>query len=268
VHLLDGWMSYKFAPQLEVSAGRMLVPYSRQFYTHPGELLFADLSVADYAFNLPRSVGVQAAGRFKRLNYRAAAMNSIRALDGAGQRNPGSGMAGVARIDFDVLRPYGFSESSPAMPSHPQLTLGFAIGSNPVAELSELQNVPAGVRTGNMTLDAGMRWKRLTAQAAGYLRDVRSAAGAQLPAAHGFYGQGGFFVVPRTWEVAARYSSVRFAPAGPLADRELHEYTFGINRYFHDHRLKLQTDYSALRSRGATAAGDGNRVRIQLQILI
>ena len=57
VSALDWWMKYSFSPDLAVQAGRFILPYSRQFYTHPGNLLFSDLSAADYAFNLQRAVG-------------------------------------------------------------------------------------------------------------------------------------------------------------------------------------------------------------------
>jgi hypothetical protein len=62
-HLLDAWMQYQISPRLNVQAGRLMIPFSRQFYTHPGKLLFSDLSGADYAFNLPRSTGVHAWGK-------------------------------------------------------------------------------------------------------------------------------------------------------------------------------------------------------------
>jgi hypothetical protein len=63
ITMLDWWLKYSFAPEIGVQGGRFVLPYSRQFYTHPGNLLFADLSEADYAFNLPRSIGGHVSGK-------------------------------------------------------------------------------------------------------------------------------------------------------------------------------------------------------------
>ena len=57
ITMLDWWMKWDFRPDTGVQAGRFVLPYSRQFYTSPANLLFADLSQADLSFNLPgRSV--------------------------------------------------------------------------------------------------------------------------------------------------------------------------------------------------------------------
>jgi hypothetical protein len=252
VHLLDGWVQYRFSPHLTVQTGRLLLPYSRQFYTHPGELLFSDLSVADYMFNLPRSTGAHAWGKAGRFTYHFAAANSIRALDAGGRRNSGSALATVARLDFDVLRPYGFLETSPTPVSSPQLTVGIAAANNPVVEASALQNVAAGDKTKNATADAGFRWRRVSLQAAGYSRwnHTRST---------GAYAQAGYLIVPRRWEAAARFSEARFD------SRPLREYALGVNRYFHEHHLKIQADYVLTDNAGLVSRANGHSHGFRLQ---
>ena len=99
--MLDWWMKYNFSEDFAVQTGRFILPYSRQFYTHPGNLLFSDLSAADYAFNLQRAVGAHAGGKFGRLSYDAAVTNSIRALDAGGQQNIGEELAYLGRLELD-----------------------------------------------------------------------------------------------------------------------------------------------------------------------
>ena len=82
--LLDWWMQYSHSPYLRAQAGRFLLPYSRQFYAHPGHLLFPDLSEADYAFNLHRAIGLHLSGKVGRLSYHGLVTNSIRAVQAAG----------------------------------------------------------------------------------------------------------------------------------------------------------------------------------------
>jgi hypothetical protein len=84
ITMLDWLVNYSFAPELGAQAGRFVLPYSRQFYTPPAYLMFADLSQADTAFDLPRSIGGQISGKFGPVTYYAAMLNSIRALDASG----------------------------------------------------------------------------------------------------------------------------------------------------------------------------------------
>ncbi len=270
VSLLDWWLKYRLLPDVSVQGGRFVLPYSRQFYTHPGNLLFPDLSEADLAFNLPRGIGVHAAAGLGRLSFHAAVLNSIRALDGAGQQNLNDKIAGLGRVELAILEPYGYLESSPKMVSAPQLSLGLAAAFNPIDEVSALQNVVPGDQTTNVTVDAGFRWQLLTLQAAGYYRR-NDFKGSGRPAANdwGYYGQIGYYLVPERWELAARISGVDFArlnAPGTLGDTTA--YSLGLNYYLYGHNAKLQGDYSFL----DLAPFQGphrhdNRVRLQAQVL-
>jgi hypothetical protein len=110
ITMLDWFLKYTFSPYISVLAGRRLLPYSRQFYTHPGQLLFADLSPAEYAFGLYRSIGVQVAGQVGRLGYDLFVVNSIRGLDSGTQVNLGDSVAFGGRLELDILKPYGYVE--------------------------------------------------------------------------------------------------------------------------------------------------------------
>jgi phosphate-selective porin OprO and OprP len=264
--LLDGWMQYRFSPEAAVKAGRVLVPYSRQFLTHPGNLLFTDLSAADYAFNLPRAIGVHVSGSRGRFGYDAAVANSVRALDAAGQQNHGDNLAVVGRAELALLGAYGYLES--ATDAHPrQLSIGFAAAHNPVADGSTFQNVRPGDRTTGFTVDAGYREGRLTVQAAGYRR------GNETPARdltdRGGYVQAGVYVVPAAWELAARASVVDFAaPNAAETLGDTREYELGINRYLHGHNVKVQGDAGVVRHSLFTGERrDDRRVRVQFQLL-
>jgi hypothetical protein len=267
--LLDAWVQLQTGAGTNVQVGRMLVPYSRQFYTHPGQLLFADLSEADYAFNLPRTLGATFSGKWKRLSYSTLAGNSVRALDASGQQNSGTAVSVVGRLEVDLLRPYGYMESIPRGVSRPQWSIGFAAGRNRVVDGSSFQNLTPGDRTANFTIDSGFRINRWTTQAAVYARkaDPNGAIAARLD--RGAYAQIGFLIVPGKWEIAARHAIVAFdnRPGGNLA-ASIREYTGGVNRYILGHKLKLQFDAGMLDQR--TFAGistKGLRARAQAQIL-
>ncbi len=189
-NMLDWWMKYSFSEGLAIQAGRFILPYSRQFYTHPGNLLFSDLSSADYAFNLQRAVGAHLGGKFGRLSYDATVTNSIRALDAGGQQNVGDELAVLGRLELDLLEPYGYLESSPKPVSEPQMSIGLAAAFNPVDEASGFQNVLPGDRTTNVTIDSGFRFGRFSLQGASYYRH-NNVKGARRPDSDdgGYYGQ-------------------------------------------------------------------------------
>ena len=271
VTMLDAWVRYSFSEKAAVQAGRMLLPYSREFYTHPGNLLFADLSIADYAFNLSRAVGLGVSGRAGRVSYNGVVSNSVRALDGAGQRNLNRDLAMIGRLEFDILAPYGYMESAPlAMPAKAQFSVGLAAGFNPVDESSAFQSTTPGDRTRNLTVDSGFRWKRLSLQAAVYYRRNHSEPAVdRVTSDSGMYAQGGVYVIARRLELAGRVSRVDFdrrsaaqAPGGAT------EHTAGMNYYIHGHKLKIQGDYSVIRqSLFGGGFRDDHRVRAQLQLL-
>jgi hypothetical protein len=270
VTALDWWMKYNFSPDLALQAGRFILPYSRQFYTHPGNLLFSDLSAADYAFNLQRAVGTHVGGKLGPLAFDGALTNSIRALDAGGQQNVGDELAWLGRVELDILDPYGYLETSPTPVSKPQLSIGGAAAYNPIDEASTFQNVLPGDRTTNATIDGGFRWDRFTLQAAGHFRHNNFKALSRKSADDwGYYVQAGFYLVPQRWELAARLSGVDFGRANnPAVLGDLMEYTGGLNYYLYGHNVKLQMDYSFIDTdRFSGGNRKAHQLRVQTQFL-
>ena len=266
--LLDWWMQYSHSPYLRAQAGRFLLPYSRQFYAHPGRLLFPDLSAADYAFNLHRAIGLHLSGQVGRLSYHGLVTNSIRALDAGGQQNAGAEVAWQGRLEYDLLEPYGYLESSPTPAATPQLSIGVAAAFNPVEQASRFQNVLPGDRTTNVTIDGGFRYQGFSVQAAGYYRRNNLEALNEVGHDWGYYGQIGYYLTEKL-EIAGRVSGVDFQFANnPRTAGDVREYTGGVNYYLYGHHVKLQVDYSFLDGEpfveGSTSA---DRLRVQTQIL-
>jgi hypothetical protein len=126
----------------------------------------------------------------------------------------------------------------------PQLSLGVAGAINPVADSSAMQNLTAGSSSYNLTVDGGYRYGLTSVQAAGYFRYDRSAVPAITSHDWGTYVQGGYYVVPGKWEVAAQYSRVHFGQQiNSQTNGQANEYALGLNRYIHGHNLKLQSDF-------------------------
>lgn len=269
ISMLDWWMQYSVSEWLNVQVGRFILPYSRQFYTHPGQLLMTDLAEADYAFNLTRAIGAHVHGRILgRISYHVAVLNSVRALDGGGQQNKTDELAGLARIEVDVLNAYGYLETSPDGASKPQLSVGLAIAFNPIEDPSSFQNVVASDSTRNLTADLGFRYGRVSAQAAIYLRRNETADDRSLTDI-GYYAQLGVYIVPARLELTARYSAVDFDAANnPAVVGDVSEAIGGLNAYLLGHSIKLQLDGGLVQRKlfgGGTE--NGTRIRLQTQVM-
>ena len=273
IGMLDWWMRYSVSPYLYVLAGRHILPYSRQFYTHPGNLLFADLSSADYAFNMPRVIGAQIGGSAGPVTYDVFVNNSVLALDNSTQHNRGEGIAAGARLEVAILEPYGYMESVPSGDAPASLSVGVAAAYNEVAEDSGFQNVAKGDDTLNVTADAGFRFKRLSLQGAFYQRrKLNNEEGNNI----GYYGQAGCVLLPDHVELTARYSGVHFDSRIPQADGAAAlgapgsptEITGGLNLYLFGHVAKLQLDYTFVKT-DLFEGGDStaHRFRVQSQVL-
>lgn len=268
ISFIDWWHQYTFSPLLSVKMGRFIIPYSRQFYTHPGNLLFPDLSGADLAFNLPRAIGLMASGSKSKISYGAGVVNGIKALDGApGESNqPGDELSYFGRVEVDILRPFGYLESSAAIAKQPELSIGAALARNQIDyESAGFQKLKVGDLTHNLTIDSGFRYQGLTLQTAYYFRP-KDPADDKLEEVNdfGFYAQSGYQIIPGKFEVGARYSMVDFEGVSKTA-----EYTGGFNYYHSGHNLKFQVDYSLINTKidGKDASTNDHQVRVQTQIL-
>ncbi len=85
---------------------------------------------------------------------------------------------------------------------------------------------------------------------------------------HGFRFQGGFFVIPMTLEIGARYAVLEYDDDLALdGDASSTEWTGGISYYFsQDHRLKFQADFSRITDEDAAGDEvDESRFRVQFQ---
>ncbi len=267
ISFIDWVIKYKCtATGVVMQMGRIILPYSRQFYTHPGNLLFTDLSAADYAFNLPRALGVMASGSVARINYGVGVVNGIRALDSSGEVNqPGNELSYFGRLEIDILKSFGYLESSASIVEQPQLSLGIAVAVNEIDNASGFQNLKVDDKTTNLTVDGGLRIKGFVLQSAYYSRENKPADSSISDYTDwGFYIQSGIQVVPEKLEIAARYSTVEFKNLS-----ETFEYTTGVNYYVVNHHLKVQLDYSLIKTEmnNIDNTTQDHRIRFQTQAL-
>ncbi|MBW4028511.1 MAG: hypothetical protein HIU93_14120 [Acidobacteria bacterium] len=291
ISMLDWFASDTFSKYLTVQVGRAWTPYTYEYYDNPGNYLFADLSTAEYAFVLPRAIGVQAYGHAGKLSYAGMVSNNIPALDAGGQENVDTKLAYLGHVQYDVLAPYGYVETDPSGSAKQQLTLWGSVAYNPVENSSGFENLTAGDTTKNATATAAYRYKLFTLQTTGYFRKTHPGSGAPSNNSWGYGEQAGFYLVPKKFEFAQRISGVNWGAedygagsavavgsslpventwyVGPgFPYHRIGEDSAGLNYYLHGHNAKVQMSYSYLHGNtftGRTFAA--SRVWIQTQIM-
>jgi len=283
--MLDWFVAKTYSKYLTVQMGRFWTPFSFEYYMNPGNYLFADLSTAEFAFVLPRAIGLEAYGQAGKLSYAGVVANSIPALDAPGQENFSNRLAYIGHLQYDLLVPYGYVETdpNPAGVKKPELTLWSSVAYNPITGASSFENVAVGDKTLNGTGSVAFRDGFFTFQTTGYFRRTTPYNGLPSDNSYGYGEQAGYYLVPGKVELAERVSGVNWgAPQFLLADfavntwysgpnfpyHNITEHSIGLNYYLHGHNAKVQTSYSYMT--GDTFSGvkfRGNRVWLQAQIM-
>ncbi len=293
--LLDWFGSKTFSKYLTLQAGRSWTAYTWEFYANPAWLTFPDLSTAEYAFVLPRAVGLAAYGQAGKLSYEAEFTNGVPALDSGGNENFGSNMAYIGHVQYDILAPafFGYSETHPeaSYAEKPGLSIWGSGMYNPVNSASTFENELPGDTTYGANTSVGFRIGYLTLQGTGYYRHTdpgttaRSLGTDNNYDSWGYAEQAGYYLVPGQWEIAQRISGVSWgAPEIPKAApgsqetywfsgpdlfsyNKITEFSGGINYYYFGHNAKIELEYSYLAGSDFNDKGFGaNRLWIQSQI--
>lgn len=284
ISMLDWFVSKTFSKAFTLQGGRSWTPYSYEYYDSPATYLFPDLSTAEYAFSLPRAIGVTASGQSGKFSYAGMVANSIRALDAGGQDNFNSKVAVIGHIGYDILAPYGYDESVPlrSATTKPALSFWGSVAYNPVATASSFENLAPGDTTVNATSTMGFRYRPFSLQTTGYWRRTNPIGGLPSDDSWGWTEQSGLYVLPGRVELAERVSSVNwgafhFGPAGfanswfggpSFPYHRVQEDSLGLNYYFHGHNAKVQAAYSYLHGNTFSASTFGAaRVWLQTQFM-
>ncbi|UQA61911.1 hypothetical protein [Polyangium aurulentum] len=250
--LLDLEVSWQPVPAFGIKVGQFLTPFSRAFFTPVPLLQFQDFSRVNEKFRAGRDTGAMmygapAGGIFE---YYAGAFNG-NGIDRGG--NDDTSIMGIGRIAVNPLHPVPYDETPSLRGAVP---FRFAIGLNGIADRAHPTKQQTNTATGatetvplppetRLTLggDITVQWDRLTFLGEGYLRRVY-VDGGSVSKGGGLYGQAGFFVVPKHFEVAARVGWMDPDTAKP--NDEEHSVEGLLNGYVVGNHLKMGLRYMML----------------------
>lgn len=276
--LRDAYITWTPHRDLNIRAGQMKVPFSRQRVTSSSALGMVDRSIVVSELNLDRDVGVQLFS--KDLFGRKTLGYAVGLFGGEGRNRLGraAGLLYSARLEawpFGAFDDYveGDVKRSPAL----RLAVGANVGYNqntnrPRSTIGT--PYPAGdFDYRNVSFDAVLKWRGLyltsewMSRHADRASRVVSSNGSPSTiwsrSGSGFYVQAGQMLTARL-EANARYSRLRRDAGTDPALLNGREAGAGLGYYVKGHDLKVQGDYFRV-----TDAGTGSLVhqgRVQLQL--
>ncbi len=287
----DAWMDYQFDDAAQIQAGQFKVPFARGELTSDGALQFVDRANAVDAFKPSYDIGAMVQGRVAggKLAYNAGLFNGT---GQSGTRTTNSG-AWAARVVFNPFGEMRYSEADLENTPSPLLSLGVNYFANTLKRnanstfLDTTTSTPpyAGasgwlgkdaantaifdnterVDVGTYGFDGAFKWRGFSAQGEYFGGKAEGRNPAKTVHSRGYYGQAGYFLLPKRIEVAARYSIV---DPNREKTRDLQvEVTGAVSYYFQGHDLKLQGDYTNIHTQLAgKQATDDKQVRVQAQL--
>jgi len=265
------FVNYKVIDELQILAGQTKLPYSRQNLAASSNLEFVDVSLPTSAFSPGYDLGVIASGKVLGgvINY------DLGVEGGTGQTTPrvGNNNAFLARLQFNPLGAFAFSEGDPEFSEKPLVTVGSTYYMNTLrktgAATFETNNVGLAGTSGwlgsnaavfnatekvdinSVNIDAAFKWKGAFAQAEYFWGQGDGQVSDATVIAQGYYVQAGYCILPKKLELAMRYSYLD--PNRNLTNNLQTEVIGAISYYFNNHNLKLQADIGNIHRSGAVA---------------
>jgi phosphate-selective porin OprO/OprP len=287
------YMNYRLIDEFQVLVGQTKVPFGRQWLTSSGALSFVDRSPTSDAFRPGYDIGVKLHGKIAKglVNY------DLGGYGGKGQGIPSSNNDNsfAARIAVNPLGDLPYSEADLDTTAKPLFSVGtnyfydrvqYTRGATAAASTFETTNLNFMSSNGWLTagnafnrgiqsekvdvnlygVDAAFKWMGVYAVAEYLLGQAEGDSSGALLRAQGYFLQAGYCVVPKTLEVAARWSYVD--PDRDAANNLRTEVGGAVSYYINKHNLKIQGDVANLHTqRGTTAPTDEMQYRLQAQII-
>jgi len=287
----DAWINYRFLDEAQLQAGQFKMPFSRGELTSDGALQFVDRANAVDAFKPSYDIGAMVQGKTAggKLAYNAGLFNGT---GQSGTRTTNSG-AWAARLVFNPFGEMRYSEADLENTPSPLLSIGAGYFANTLKRSGNtgfldtttstppyagtagwLGKAAAGtaifdntekVDVGTYGFDAAFKWRGFSAQGEYFGGKAEGQAQGRTVNSRGYYGQAGYFLLPKKLEVAARYSCVD--PDRDISQDLQVEVTGAVSYYFQGHNLKLQGDYTNIHKQIAgKQATDDQQMRVQAQV--
>lgn len=230
--LEDGFFNYNTKKGVEAQLGQFKVYYDREELTPDHVIQFVDHSLINEVFSFHRDIGAALHGRpfGKTFEYWVYAMNNAQNLNQVNRSN--FAIMGT-RLVFNVLGDPGYTMGDYEDADSPELSFGVASAVNKVGPPALASQFLSAT-----TADVLFKHRGYSFTGEGHFY-WNKATKAKV---YGVLAQTGYFIVPKRFEAAARFSGV--VVSGPGTNG----YEIGgcLNYYFFHDNFKVQLDYNYL----------------------
>lgn len=257
--LLDAYIQWNACDWGSIRMGQFKTMVSRQFNTSAAKLQFADRSeVSDY-FTLGRQHGL--AGEFDladgKIRLGAGIFNGISEGEGLNVGGVDTKHTGVASVRWNAAGHIdSFEEGDVNWSENFVASIGAAFAYSQYEDLAGLVEGDRYV----VNVDGNVKVRGISFHTEFFYGNDDVDGAADEVEALGFYAQAGYFLVPKKWEIAARYGYLDCdngnASGACAGNDNINEVTAGINYYFWKHNLKAQLNYAFVNEDVAGAGGD------------
>ncbi len=248
--LKDAYITWNACDWGAMKMGQYKTFISKQYNVSDAKLQFPDRSVASDYFDLDRQQGLSAHWwtEDKMLQANAGIFNG--SSDGEGVNRPGNDnlMTGVFSVRVNPIGKYDVSDETDV-----NYTEDFAATFGAAYSYGQSNNdFGVGlehVNTHDLSVDTGVKYVGLSVSAEFFWKD-EDPEFAESATPLGFYVQAGYFITPKKFELAARYSMIDCddGKAGGICsgNDQVNEATAALNYYVWKHYLKASLAYSAI----------------------
>jgi len=236
--------------------GQFKVPFSKQYMIYSGNLQFATRSIASDAFQFGRDRGVLLTGKKTWLSYMLGFFNggsqmtmpSISNLTNSqniSNDSNGQGLMYIARLSVFPQRPTGFSEGDVDFNEASRIEWGTSVALDQNRDFdTDFNQSLDEPKTNTLSVSSDFSYLRrgFSLQGEFYYRNNHFQSISDVHSI-GFYAQTGYFIMPRSFEIAARYAWLD--PNHNTGNDQSREISGVLNWYIsNNHKHKMQWQYT------------------------
>jgi len=259
--LLEAFLQLVHSDVLKFRVGQYHVPFSYEMMSSSSNLQLVERSIVNALMGIPneREPGAGFVGTLadQRLEYSVGAFNG----EGINTVNQNKGIRVAGRLMYRLMGQNRYDYSDLANSADPQAAIGFAAMYNDTS-------APFASKVTSIATDITAKTKGFSVHGEFLFHHTKAPTFAGNDQNDfGWLVQGGYFLLPKKLEVAARAAQVNFESFNDQG-----EYTVGVNFFpFEKNTLKFQADYGFLTIQNGIAPGNDELdqfLRVQLQFKI
>lgn len=250
--LQDAFISWNPLPSTELRMGQYLVPFAHESYISPAKAQIPEFSVTTLQFALFRQPGAGTWWKNEDSSFfmGASMYNGNSTGEGRNRQAVDTNHLGVFNLRWTPLEKLDYLEEGDYLnTASPAFSMGvaYAYGQNGItipgdAGISSVEDVD----TQTFDLDLNFKYKGFAAHGELLTRELDRDSGDSSPL--GWTAQFGYFLLPKEFELAARYAYVDCdnGSAGgqcKAGTEDIHEVAVSANYFFWGPSLKAQLAY-------------------------